>query len=158
MRRFAALLALVAPLSALAADDPGAVVRKLYADYKPWKHGVSLLDAPLARYFDADLVRLMNEEKACMERTHSVGRMDWDPVVDGQVIDDKGYINLKFKMLTTSPEVVYQATFLKLAINPNSGSDVRYTLVKTAAGWRIHDIAWGPGRPGMRALLSQPCE
>jgi hypothetical protein len=137
-----------------AKGSPGLdVVARLYRDFAweavvetPTWNGHELLDQPravLARYFDDALVRLWLADRACASRTHEICKIDFMPIWDSQ--DPSGtFVNIAPTRDSTLVQVELRHPYYKEARALN------YRLVKTAAGWRIHDIV----RPGKWSLVS----
>ncbi|HXT16167.1 MAG TPA: hypothetical protein VN706_11095 [Gemmatimonadaceae bacterium] len=134
-----------------------AVVLRLYADYaceavvEPFcdaQH--ELVDQPravLARYFDDRLVRLWLTDRARAVRTREVGNLDFSPIWDSQ--DATGSV---VRIVPTADPTIVDAKVYHGSMSQES--DLRYTLIKTTAGWRIHDIARGTDW-SLVALLSK---
>ena len=133
-------------LTAQQAKVTGAVitVRKLYSDFAceavidepdcDSRH--QLLDQPrriLEGYFDAALVRLWVANRACKRDGCGI---DFLPIWDSQ--DPAGtFIRILPTADSTTVDVELRHPYYK---DPRV---LRYTLVRTVAGWRIHDIAKG---------------
>ena len=143
-RLLATLLALAwLPLQLPAQKTATAVVAQLYRDFaweavveEPDWPGHGLLDQPrslLSRYFDDTLVSLILKDRACAKRTKEVCRLDELPIWDSQ---DPAATALKIAA-TPDPTVVTVGFRY-----PANGQQITlaYHLVKTRAGWRIHDI------------------
>jgi hypothetical protein len=90
----------------------------------------------LARYFDDRLVQLWLADRACAARTHEICNLDFMPMWASQ--DPAG---TSVKILPTA-----DSTRVDVELRSSSSQEsrtLRYTLTRTPAGWRIHDIARG---------------
>jgi hypothetical protein len=147
---FAAILFL-AQASSLAAQratssSAAVTVVQLYRDFaweavveEPEWPGHALLDQPraiLLRYFDEQLTDLLLADRACENRTHGICRLDFLPIWASQ---DPAATELKVVPTQDSSVVVVKFRY------PSNGDSVelRYQLLHTASGWRIHDISQG---------------
>jgi hypothetical protein len=155
-----AAIAIIAITSSIPAQkvkaSPGLdVVARLYRDFAweavvetPIWRGHELLDQPravLARYFDDDLVRLWLADRACEARTHEICKIDFMPIWDSQ--DPSGtFVNIAPTEDSTVVTVELRHPYNQLKL-------LHYRLVKTAAGWRIHDIVL-PGKWSLVSILS----
>lgn len=94
-----------------------------------------LLDQPkkvLTRYFDDRLASLLVADRECEARTHGICNMDFSPVWDSQ--DWSGtYVVIRAASDSNHVDA-------RLRLSRNTVRALRYTLVRTPAGWRIHDI------------------
>jgi hypothetical protein len=123
----AALLAAAAP-----AETPGAFLQRLYAgyqdpDYDPLARPEQIFAPPLVAAIREDW-RLSGDE---------VGYMDADPLCQCQ--DAAG---LRAAIGEARPSGRSQATArVRIAFGGSDRRDLRLKLVRTAAGWRISDIA-----------------
>lgn len=135
------------------------VVAQLYRDFAweavvetPRWNGHELLDQPravLARYFDDGLVRLWLADRACEARTHEICKIDFMPIWDSQ--DASGtFVNIAS---TDDPSVV--RVELRHPFNEEPRV-LNYRLVKTSAGWRIHDISKTGGWSLVKLLSGKP--
>ena len=148
----AALAAFIALPICLAAQqskvsDAVRVVRQLYADFAceaviddpgcDSRH--ELLDQPrtvLERYFDAPLAGLWIADRACAARAREECRLNFLPIWASQ--DPSGsFIRILPTADSTQVDVELRHPYYQ---EPRI---LRYTLVRTKAGWRIHDIALG---------------
>lgn len=122
------------------------VVAALYADFaceavldEPLCDGrhqfVDQPKAVLAKYFDDQLVRLWLADRACAARTHQICNLDFSPIWDSQ--DPTGTV-VRIVSAADSTHVD-----VELSRSSPASRVLRYTLVNTQAGWRIHDISKG---------------
>ena len=135
-----------------------ALVVRLYADFAceavvdtPGCDGHhELVDQPkpvLARYFDAQLVRLWLADRSCAARSHEICNLDFTPMWASQ-----DPIGTTVRIL---PTVDSAAVDVELRNTQSSAKRVlRYALVKTPDGWRIHNISMGK-EWSLVALLSR---
>lgn len=162
--RFAARLLIPAGLIFAASCDRGgeasaiSVVQQLYADFAceavvsepvcgAQYDMVNQPRAVLARYFDDQLVQLWLADRECATRTREICNLDFAPIWDSQ--DPSG---TSVRILATADSGVVDVEVYR---HPTSEKTVlRYTLVQTRAGWRIHDIAHGDAW-SLVALLSR---
>jgi len=151
--------AIPAVAAAQAKPSPAvAVVRQLYTDFAceavidepncdPQHELIDQPKAVLAKYFDDQLTRLWLADRLAAARTHEVGNLDFSPIWNSQ--DPPGTI---VHIRPTSDPATVNVELFHL---PADGKSLlRYTLVHTPAGWRIHDIANGT-EWSLVALLSQ---
>lgn len=125
--------------------SPGVtLVRQLYADFAceavidsgcDSRH--EFVDQPksvLAKYFDDNLVKLWLADRRCAARTHEICNLDFSPIWDSQ--DPSGsFVNISQTPDSAVVQVELRHPYYKEA------RLLDYRLVKTAAGWRIHDIS-----------------
>lgn len=156
-RRFAAsaLVAITSNVAAQSVKAPSGVdvVARLYRDFAweavveaPNWNGHELVRQPravLAQYFDDTLVRLWLADRACEARTHGVCTIDFMPIWDSQ--DPSG----SFVSITPTRDSALVHVELRRPYDKDART-LNYRLVKTAVGWRIHDIV----RPGKWSLVS----
>jgi len=150
------------PFKAIAADyrnyrKPEDVVAWLYRDYafdaimsEYWKDA-SLIQQPeniLRLYFTNELTSLILKDRQCVERTHEICNLDFDPIFASQ---DPGAADLKISPLDSSGVVHVQFTY------PSNGEKINlsYAVVKTKSGWRIKDIIYKEGRSLGKLLRGQ---
>ena len=131
-------------------------VAQLYRDFaweavveEPEWRGHDLLDQPrtvLARYFDQQVVDLLLADQACESRTHQHCGLGTSPIWASQ---DPAATELKVLPTEDSSVVVVKFRY------PSNGESIelRYQLLHTGTGWRIHDISQG-SRWSLLALLS----
>ena len=136
-----------------AADALGTVVQ-LYKDYS-WE---AVLDEPLlpgtltsepqsilARYFDSTLVALILKDRTCSEEANAVCNLDFLPIWDAQDPPGLTVRIVPGKDSTTVVVTVRNATRVDV-------SQLTYAMVRTAVGWRIHDISYN-SHPSLVTLL-----
>lgn len=132
------------------------VVAQLYRDFawevvvdEPIWHGHSLAELPrkaLARYFDDSLVKLFLNDRACEEKGQGICRLDFDVIWDSQ---DPAGANAVNVTATKDSNVV--AVAFRRGSNGET-TKLRYSVVRTKAGWRIRNIAY-EDRDTLRRLL-----
>lgn len=136
----AALLAAAAP-----AETPGAFLERLYAGYRDPDHD------PLARperVFAPALVAAIREDWRLS--SEEVGYMDADPLCQCQ--DATG---LRAAIGDVRPSARDRATAkVRISFGGSDRRDLRLKLVRTAAGWRILDIATAD-EPSLLAALQR---
>lgn len=126
---------------------PAAVVAKLYADFAceaaddahGCTRGHELIDQPkavLSRYFDPRLVRLWLADRACAAKSQEICNLDFAPLWASQ--DPEG-ITVQILPAADSAHVDVELR------TPHASSPrvLRYSLIRTPGGWRIHDISFG---------------
>lgn len=147
-----------ASLQGVLPPSPAAVVARLYEDFaceaisdRGCPEGRALVDLTrpaLASYFDDQLVDLWLADRNCVARTREICNLDFDPVWASQ-----DPVGTSFKVIPTAHPTIVNVELLHA---PSGDHKVlHYTVVRTAAGWRIHDIAHGRNW-SLRSLLSQP--
>jgi hypothetical protein len=138
-----ARLARVAP-QGQARDTPEATVSRLYRDYAweaitDWdsREGFTGLQAQpvaeLEKYFDEGLAGLLRADHDCIERTHDICSLDHVIIFASQ---DPSAHDLTISKANEKHQVL--VTF-KYVASPDL-LRLRYDMVKTGNGWRIHDI------------------
>jgi hypothetical protein len=100
----------------------------------------------LRQYFDERLARLWLAERERAGRTREVGKLDFSPIWDSQ--DPPG----TYVQILPVPDSSHVDVELRHPAHPEVRK-LRYTLVRTSAGWRIHDVE-APKRWSLVALLS----
>lgn len=123
----AAMLAAPAP-----AESPRAFVERLYAGYRDPDHD------PLARLdhvFSPALAAAIREDRRLS--SEEVGYMDADPLCQCQ---DSAGLGASIAALRPSGRKGAEAR-VRIAFGGSDRRDLRLKLVRTAAGWRIADIA-----------------
>jgi len=135
----------------------GAVVH-LYKDYS-WE---AVLDEPLLsgtltaeprstleRYFDSTLVALILKDRTCSEAAKAICNLDFLPIWDAQ---DPPGLTVRIVLgedSTTVVATVRNATRVDV-------SQLKYRMVKTAAGWRVQDISYNSHPSLVTLLRGQP--
>jgi hypothetical protein len=172
-RARSALLLALSAMCALAADRPARfakpedVVAWLYRDFG-WECFIAhsfdediLIDQPrpiLERYFDPKLAERIARDRAFVERTREVGRIDFVLLFGSQDPDGVGNLRISRSPGSNGVKVVY---------DQNGEQDImemRFDVVKTAKGLRIADIHYQPResdagpetRFSLLELLGQP--
>ena len=138
-----------------AADTgPQAFLAGLYAHY-PVAGRARAFDPvgpAAAQVFDAPLVALIRRDQR--NARGEVGALDGDPLCDCQ--DDAG---MTWRIAGVVPQGADKAVARVRLTFPQTPrprtDDLTFQLVKTAAGWRIHDIA-SPDIPSLRGLFLPP--
>jgi hypothetical protein len=133
MRRLAlALLAFAATIvPAFAYDTPEALLKALYS---PYSQGDSFdwSNWDEAKFRSQELNDLF--AKDLKEADGEVGRIDFDPYVDGQ---DYQISDLKFgKATITGDSAKVEVTFKNFEME----EDMVFTLIKEADGWKVDDV------------------
>jgi hypothetical protein len=137
--------------SAAHADEARTWLITLYANYT---NGGNVTFSPLgdqaATYFDTEMLALMEKDRQATP-ADEVGALDGDPICDCQ---DFGSLNADITTQVIGPDKV-KATVILNETSPDfaEGTPPKapaprtlvYELVKTAGGWRIHDIAFPQG-------------
>lgn len=93
----------------------------------------------LARYFDDELTTLLLKNRECDIKSHGICTLDGD-----FMLDTNGNPHKHVAILASPDPAVVRVSLY----GEQEGTTVlHYTLRKTAAGWRIHDVARvsGPG-------------
>ncbi len=105
-------------------------------------------EAKARRTFTPDTVRLFARD--WREAKGEVGRLDFDPFVNGQDYEVTAYT---VSVEETGPD---QARATVQMTNLGKRQTVVHDLARTANGWRIHDIRWPGGKGSLRSILSRP--
>ena len=137
------LLYLAAAAGQPQAQTPRAFLERTYASYanpnfNPFDH--------LGRYFAPRLIAAINEDARLAHG--EVGYVDGDPICQCQ---DPDGVHAKVTRVTlqgpssASAEVIVDFT-------DSTARRVRFSLVRTAAGWRIADVASGDEPSFLRAV------
>ncbi|MEO6014937.1 MAG: DUF3828 domain-containing protein [Devosia sp.] len=133
---------------AFAYDTPGTLMEALYAPYLvadfDWgNYDVSLMQSEELR----DLFAKDSEEAG-----GEVGRIDFDPYIDGQdyQITDLQIGDAKLEEATATVEVTF--------VNFDRPTDLLFTLVEEDDGWKVDDVMplHEKDRQSLKALLSAP--
>lgn len=151
IRAASVLMLLVAALAACASrpppSGPEAAVAALYAAHQPWRNRPLDLGDPVAlqRHFDAGMAGLLAWAVAQDDQV-----LDFDPVLDAQDCGDwPDGLPLTLTDLSTPGRVLWRASFPLFPGRPCAEDrQVEYELVRTADGWRIHDILHHHGDRG----------
>jgi hypothetical protein len=135
-----------------AADaDPRAFLAGLYAHYPVAgkAHPFDPVGPQVSRVFDAPLAALIRRDQR--NARNEVGALDGDPLCDCQ--DDAG---MTWKIVNIVPQGAGRALAQVRLTFPDTPrpriDDLRVDLVRTPAGWRIHDIA-SSDTPSLRGLF-----
>jgi hypothetical protein len=133
-------------------------VAKIYQDFAAEAvidtADLSILDlfsrpkATLARYLDDDLVALVMADRDCSRRKNEVCNLDFAPIWDAQ--DMVG--------TTVKIDEGKDAAHVKVELHfpPNTIRRLTYVMVKTAAGWRVHDIEYDSHESLVKMLKGKP--
>jgi len=142
-----------------AAASAVASVARLYRDYA----AEAVIDSPelsiqdlfgrpkatLDRYLDDALVALILADRACSRRTQEVCNLDFSPIWDAQ---DAIGTTVKISEGRDPSRVLVE-------LRGPGGKEVRrltYRMVKTAAGWRVHDIEYDSHESLVAMLRRKP--
>jgi len=146
----AGALALALPQPARADEEARRFLESIYKTYRgDPSDGLDFQsDAKARRYFTPDTVRLLARD--WKEAKGEVGRLDFDPFINGQDWQVTGYA------VSIEETGADRARGTVRLTNLGKPQVVTHDLVRTPSGWRIHDIRW-PGAPGsLRTILSRP--
>lgn len=152
--QFALILALVGARrgGAQSGQSPSAAaaIRRLYATfacetvsvYACGPHG-SFTDQPrsvLAQYFDEELVRLWFADRACRHVVDAEDICWFDKLDFSPIWSSQDAVGTTFLVRSTAdPSVV----IVELHLQSGDQTVLRYSLINTATGWRIHNISNG---------------
>jgi hypothetical protein len=136
---------LTALLVALAqpAETPQAYIERLYASYR--KADFNPLDHP-GRYFAPRLVAAMNEDSRLAHG--EVGYVDGDPICQCQ---DPDGLHAKVTRVTLQGSAKALADVI-IDFTDSTARRVKFSLVRTAAGWRIADVSSADEPSFLRAI------
>lgn len=147
------MLAAFAPAAFAQEATPQAFLDSIYKRYETAQGSVDISSASkAAHYFTPAVTKLIAKDFAESKKKNEVGRLDFDPFINGQdwtptkievkVAEVKGTTGVK------PGQAIGTARF-----TPPDAKEARSVildLVKTSAGWRIADIRWegfGEGTP-----------
>jgi Protein of unknown function (DUF3828) len=146
----AAAQAAQAATTAAAAATPTSIVSELYRVHRNGYGG--LFDKKgrklQQRFFDDNLARLIWKDLTETPRG-DVGRLDFDPLYNAQDIKIT-----RFRVGAAAVEGGH-ATVHVTFNNYDRKEDLKFLLVKTAAGWKISDIDYGENTTLLK-ILSEP--
>jgi hypothetical protein len=153
--RRAGLVAVFALLGAAAPSPPvsdaeavKAFLDGLYAHYKSADSGFQMFDAGRRAVFDADMIRLLDEDAKALKG--DLGAIDGDWLCDCQDFES---IRAVVTVQSASPTTAKASANIRDVGMPEEGvRRIEFDLTKTKAGWRIHDIM-DPGQPSLRNVL-----
>ena len=143
--------------SICSAEQAVDLLKRLYADYQPWRQQDVMKGATLEKFFEHSLYRLYRRDRDCQAPGWGVGLLGFDPILDGQDFDDQGISTPTYKKVGHRDAGTYQVTFQLYPKFPETRREVQYQLRKSGKEWRIFDIGYSEGRP-LRQILSSPCE
>jgi len=140
-------LLMTAPSAKGQATAVGAVTR-LYRDYaweavidQPDQSSLTLMGQPrdvLRRYLDDSLTDLVLADRACARKQGECA-LDWVPIWDSQ--DPGGASGIRIAAASDSSVVAVTIRYR----SDSSLVRLAYHMVKTARGWRVHDIVSARG-------------
>jgi Protein of unknown function (DUF3828) len=125
------------------AETPKAYMERLYASYR--NPDFNPLDHP-DRYFTARLVTAMNEDARLAKG--EVGYVDGDPICQCQ---DPDGLQARVVRVTRQGDAKAVAEVI-IDFTDSTLRRVRFSLVRTAAGWRIADVSSGDEPSFLRAI------
>jgi hypothetical protein len=144
-----------APVAAASPDAAAAkaFLEGLYAHYKASSSsGVTWapMDANIKEVFDADMVKLMAADEKALNG--DLGEIDGDWLCDCQ---DWGSIAAAITITSATPtQAKAVAVFHDTEISGEALKRDTFDLVKTPAGWRIHDMGTAD-QPSLRGVLTK---
>jgi len=146
-----------APAAAPAAADSAAAAKAflegLYAHYKASSSTGTTwapMDANVKEVFDADMVALLEADTKALKG--ELGEIDGDWLCDCQ---DWGSLSADITILSASPTAAKAASVIRdTQIKDEAAKRDTFDLVKTPAGWRIHDMGTEQD-PSLRAVLTK---
>jgi hypothetical protein len=125
------------------AETPKAYMERLYASYR--NPSFNPLDHP-SRYFAPRLVAAIREDARLAKG--EVGYVDGDPICQCQ---DPDGLHAKVVRVTRSSDSKAIAEVI-IDFTDSTLRRVRFSLVRTAAGWRIADVSSGDEPSFVRAI------
>jgi len=156
-------MCILAVASALAAQPPSAptarsAVAKLYQDFAaeavidtPDDTILDLFSRPkaaLSRYLDDELVALVMADRACSQKKQEVCNLDFAPIWDAQ---DMAGTTVKLADGRDASRVQ-----VELRRPPDAVRRLTYVMIRTAAGWRVHDIEYDSHESLVTMLKRKP--
>lgn len=127
-----------------AAADPETVIRNIYKQYDKSAGPAEAQQ----QNFTEDLYKLWIDVQASTSGFDDVG-VDFDVFIDSQGLDDVKDLAVKFTAAGDATGTV-AARFACLG----KQKTITYSMVKTARGWKIDNISYGPKRKDLRTLLA----
>jgi len=148
-----------APAAAPAATDSAdaaaakAFLDGLYVHYKTYSATATTwapMDANVKEVFDPDMVALLAADTKALKG--ELGEIDGDWLCDCQ---DWGSLSADITILSASPTAAKAASVIRdTQIKDEAAKRDTFDLVKTPAGWRIHDMGTAD-QPSLRAVLTK---
>jgi hypothetical protein len=130
----------------LAADaEPETIIRGIYEAYGPDSYPDNAYD----KYFSPTLLKLWDEVQAGAADSIEYA-VDFDIFIDAQDFDKVTDISTSLK--EDGPD---KATVDVSFTSFGDQHSIRYFMEKTAAGWKIDNLDWGPDRPNLREMLEE---
>ena len=121
---------MVGPALAEEFDDPAQLVGAIYAQYRP---GVAFPDGDVIRSLQSTRLNALYDADAA-EAGDEIGRIDFDPYVNGQDYDLKG-------LEIAAPYYAGGKALVQVKFsNFEAPQDVGIVLVKEGAGWKVDDV------------------
>lgn len=139
------MLIFLAAAASAPADNPKAFVERTYAQYR--NHDFSPFDH-LDRYFAPPMVAAIHEDERLAKG--EVGYLDGDPICQCQ--DPEGLHAKVRRVAAMSPRKSMVEVILDWT--ESTPRRVRFTLVRTVAGWRIADVS-SADEPSLLAALEK---
>lgn len=137
--------AFMSPSAAAAekAGDAETVIRGIYAQYSKdgWPEDAE------KKTFSPSLLAKWDEVQQAADAANEVG-VDFDVFLDAQDTDTVTNLSTKFTPDGADKGKV-EATFTAF----DTQTTVTYNMVRTADGWKIDNISWGPDRDDLRKTL-----
>jgi hypothetical protein len=132
------------------AADVKAYLDGLYAHYKSSKNNTfQMFDKDEKQVFDADMIALLAEDGRLLKG--ELGAIDGDWLCDCQDFESlKTTVAVQSATPTTAKA---SADFIDVGMPGQEARHADFDLVKTPAGWRIHDITT-KGEPSLRKTLT----
>jgi hypothetical protein len=135
------------------ADSPEKFIRSLY------KYHLSQYDKnywfdnkeELSKYFDSSLTDLFLHDEECKNETHGICKLDFDPIIDAQDLDNRYPVIFEVKRLNNKSQTRCKVIFTNI-----TKRTMFYELRRTRLGWRINDIIYSNGQSLKRLLSNKP--
>ncbi len=147
------LMLALAPASIADARTDEAAKRFLESIYKPYvgtlTSGTDYTGERKARrFFTPDTVRLMERESRASR--NEPGRLNFDVFANAQ-----DWVIPSFTVAVESTGLGRARGTVRFT-NQDRPTTVTHELVRTRAGWRIHDLRWSGSENSLRSLLTAP--
>lgn len=119
------------------AADVKAFLDGLYAHYKTSKdNDFNMYGANASQVFDADMIKLLKDDTKALKG--DLGVLDGDDLCDCQdFVSLKATVTVQSATPTTATAT---SAFIDTGMSDQGVRHAAFQLVKTPAGWRIHDI------------------
>ncbi|MGD0189169.1 MAG: DUF3828 domain-containing protein [Rhizomicrobium sp.] len=131
------LLAISSAGFAASSDSPESFLRHLYAQYAPGKRQVAFDYPDAGSIVDASMLALLHRDQQAAKG--EVGALDYDPICQCQDWEALKVVSVRV-ISSDDQKATADVTFDNGTGKDKWRQTVRFELVHTSAGWKIHDI------------------